>query len=124
MPEPEPLVATTARTERPAWPTRIAPSTRDATLAPTPLVPAAPAQAPQWPAPLQPGVDLSSPPFWASGDAGRVAREAALWTASAREVSGTAGQPAVQAGVQACISCGLSLSATARFCRRCGSRQS
>jgi ribosomal protein L40E len=124
VPESEPLMATTARTERPAWPTRIAPSTRAATLAPTSPIPAAPAQAPQWPAPLQPGVDLSSPPFWASGDAGRVAREAALWTASAREVSGTAGQPAVQAGVQACISCGLSLSATARFCRRCGSRQS
>jgi ribosomal protein L40E len=124
VPEPEPLVAATARTERPAWPTRITPSTRDATLAPTPLIPAAPAQAPQWPAPLRPGVDLSSPPFWASGDAGRMAREAALWTASAREVSGAAGQPAVQAGVQACISCGLSLSATARFCRRCGSRQS
>jgi peptide/nickel transport system permease protein len=26
-------------------------------------------------------------------------------------------------GVQACVSCGLPLSATARFCRRCGSRQ-
>jgi hypothetical protein len=27
-------------------------------------------------------------------------------------------------GVQPCANCGLSLSATARFCRRCGSRQS
>jgi hypothetical protein len=26
-------------------------------------------------------------------------------------------------GVQSCVSCGLSLSATARFCRRCGTRQ-
>jgi ribosomal protein L40E len=26
-------------------------------------------------------------------------------------------------GVQSCVSCGLPLSATARFCRRCGSRQ-
>jgi len=25
--------------------------------------------------------------------------------------------------VRACISCGLSLSANARFCRRCGTRQ-
>jgi ribosomal protein L40E len=124
VPEPEPLVAITALTERPAWPTRIGPSTRDVTPAPTPLIPSAPAQAPQWPAPLRPGVDLSSPPFWASGDSGRVAREAALWTASAQEVSGAAGQPAVQAGVQSCISCGLSLSATARFCRRCGAHQS
>jgi ribosomal protein L40E len=27
------------------------------------------------------------------------------------------------AGIQACLSCGLPLSATARFCRRCGTRQ-
>lgn len=42
-----------------------------------------------------------------------------LWDASAREVA--AGHGAV--AVQSCGSCGLSLSANARFCRRCGSRQ-
>ena len=30
---------------------------------------------------------------------------------------------AAQGGVQPCVSCGLSLSATARFCRRCGTSQ-
>jgi hypothetical protein len=121
---PEPVVAATDRVEVPAWPTLIGPAARDVTPAvPTPVIQSAPVQAPQWPAPLRPGVDLSTPPFWASGDSGRVAREADLWTASAQEVSGATGQPAVQVGVQACVDCGLSLSATARFCRRCGSRQ-
>jgi len=52
-----------------------------------------------------------------------LARAAALrgsfWEASAREVA-SAG---AQVGVQACGQCGLSLSANARFCRRCGTRQ-
>ena len=51
------------------------------------------------------------------------ARQAALhgsfWEASAREVAGAAGQ----VGVGSCGQCGLSLSANARFCRRCGMRQ-
>lgn len=52
-----------------------------------------------------------------------IARQAALrgsfWEASAREVAGAAGQ----IGVQSCGQCGLSLSANARFCRRCGTSQ-
>jgi hypothetical protein len=52
-----------------------------------------------------------------------LARAAALrgsfWEASAREVAGAG----AQVGVQACGQCGLSLSANARFCRRCGTRQ-
>jgi ribosomal protein L40E len=52
-----------------------------------------------------------------------LARAAALrgsfWEASAREVASAGGQ----VGVQACGQCGLSLSANARFCRRCGTRQ-
>jgi ribosomal protein L40E len=49
----------------------------------------------------------------------------ALWAASAQEVlARPAAAPAsVVTGVQPCSSCGLSLSATARFCRRCGTRQ-
>jgi hypothetical protein len=52
-----------------------------------------------------------------------------LWAASAREVlSGSPGpaspaSAAVPATPQPCVSCGLSLSANARFCRRCGTRQ-
>ncbi|MGH2382818.1 MAG: hypothetical protein ACRDG7_16575 [Candidatus Limnocylindria bacterium] len=52
-----------------------------------------------------------------------LARQAALrgsfWEASAREVADAGGQ----VGVQSCGQCGLSLSASARFCRRCGTRQ-
>jgi hypothetical protein len=43
----------------------------------------------------------------------------AFWEASAREVAGAMSQ----VGVQSCGDCGLSLSASARFCRRCGTRQ-
>ncbi len=42
-----------------------------------------------------------------------------FWEASAREVAGAA----ANIGVQNCGQCGLSLSANARFCRRCGTRQ-
>jgi hypothetical protein len=42
-----------------------------------------------------------------------------FWEASAREVASAAGH----VGVQSCGQCGLSLSANARFCRRCGTRQ-
>ena len=44
---------------------------------------------------------------------------AAFWEASAREVAGAMSH----IGVHACGDCGLSLSASARFCRRCGARQ-
>ena len=53
----------------------------------------------------------------------------ALWAASAQQVSSVSEVPQVGAsapkagGVQPCVSCGLSLSANARFCRRCGTRQ-
>jgi ribosomal protein L40E len=41
-----------------------------------------------------------------------------FWEASAREVAAGAAM-----AVQNCGQCGLSLSASARFCRRCGARQ-
>jgi hypothetical protein len=44
---------------------------------------------------------------------------ASMWDASAREVAGGTGS----IGVQNCGGCGLSLSASARFCRRCGAPQ-
>jgi hypothetical protein len=57
----------------------------------------------------------------------RRAADAGLWAASAQEVlaqpaAGARPGPAAS-GVQPCSNCGLSLSATARFCRRCGTRQ-
>jgi hypothetical protein len=41
-----------------------------------------------------------------------------VWAESARGVVSRAGT-----SVQGCVSCGLALSASARFCRRCGTRQ-
>ncbi len=57
----------------------------------------------------------------AAASAGETAahRGASFWEASAREVASATGQ----IGVQNCGQCGLSLSANARFCRRCGTRQ-
>ena len=60
----------------------------------------------QWPA-----VDARSGQIPHRGDA--------MWAASSRDVLDT--RP--ELGVQACVSCGLPLSATARFCRRCGTHQ-
>jgi hypothetical protein len=49
----------------------------------------------------------------------------ALWAASNQELvtaaPSTHGKAA--SGIQPCVSCGLSLSANARFCRRCGTLQ-
>ncbi len=49
----------------------------------------------------------------------RAAAGQRFWEASAREVASAVGH----VGVQNCGECGLSLSANARFCRRCGTRQ-
>jgi hypothetical protein len=54
-----------------------------------------------------------------AGDLGQVAARGAFWDASAHEVSNAISQ----IGVQDCGHCGLSLSASARFCRRCGTPQ-
>jgi hypothetical protein len=60
-------------------------------------------------------------PYRSSGSASPVVRLAggAFWDASAREVAGAASN----VGVRSCAECELSLSATARFCRRCGHPQ-
>jgi hypothetical protein len=72
---------------------------------------------PQWPG-------QSAESFLAARLAARKAGDD-MWAASSIDVLGPApsGGPGIPVGVQACVSCGLSLSATARFCRRCGTRQ-
>jgi hypothetical protein len=142
-PEPEPEAARSDVVEQPTWritaPDPIVPPVIPPAAPPTPppppaqahVPPAASAQPasppdatsdPQWPAtPQWPGAsaDVS---FLAERVAARSAATDALWAASARDV--VAQTPAsVVGGVQPCANCGLSLSATARFCRRCGSRQ-
>ncbi len=56
-------------------------------------------------------------------DAVRSAAKAVGVPAPGSSPVATAPRVAAAAGGQACVNCGLSLSATARFCRRCGTRQ-
>ncbi len=61
-------------------------------------------EAPSWPAPVPP--------------ASRTRGAEAVWAESTRDLLS---RP--ETGVSACFNCGLPLSATARFCRRCGNSQ-
>jgi hypothetical protein len=129
--EPAPAAAEPAREDRieqPTW--RIFAPDPQNPAAPTTLPPAPPAQPsipvqasadPQWPS--RPDVD-ESPSMALLANRARSSSEA-MWAASAREVANApvGVVPAPVAGVQPCSSCGLSLSANARFCRRCGTRQ-
>ena len=122
-PEPGPVVDDVI--PQPTW-QRVAPDPTPAAAPPTdPLVlpataTAEPGSEPQWPAPLgsSPAAGL---PFL-----GRPATPTggleALWAESTKVVAG-ATPDRTATGVQPCISCGLSLSASARFCRRCGTAQ-
>ena len=98
--------------------------------APAPAAPVQPPAAtaqPQWPAAPQwpeqrpaTGLPFLGRPVQPTGGLD------SLWAESNREVASAApapGRPVAPAGVQPCVSCGLSLSATARFCRRCGTAQ-
>jgi hypothetical protein len=140
-PEPEPVVAAEPRVDyvpQPTWQI-VAPDTptTDGVPAPTvqqPTQPPADAVAassePQWPAtPQWPERDASAGLPFLGRPAAATGGIDALWAASAQEVARVsdvpqAGPAAVKpGGVQPCVSCGLSLSANARFCRRCGTRQ-
>jgi hypothetical protein len=127
-PEPEPVAAAAEpetpvrrddRVEIPVW-TIVAPESTEApSVAPAPpMIPAA--DTPEWPTQPQ-----ASAPEWPTVPAFTPAVrppatnriQDALWAASSADLQKAGG------GVQSCVSCGLSLSATARFCRRCGTRQ-
>jgi hypothetical protein len=145
-PEPEPVVAEAAPEPEPApEPRRIIPISETIIRAPRPQQPPAPVQSPADREALaarraqlellgidDPGMGAVSSerrilPYRSSGAAAQPSdllrrtmnASNALWDASAREVA--AARSAV--AVQNCGSCGLSLSASARFCRRCGTRQ-
>jgi hypothetical protein len=140
-PEPEPLAAASATdvVEQPTWRISapeaigpITPTSQPAGEAGVPLQasasPSVPPDSepqwptrPQWPATTTPAAGL---PFLGRPAAPQGGIEA-LWAASNQEVV-TAAPPAPGrkvSGIQPCISCGLSLSANARFCRRCGTHQ-
>ncbi len=61
---------------------------------------------------------------WASRVATARPVESPVWAASSRDILAAAPTgAAAPVGIHSCVSCGLSLSANARFCRRCGTRQ-
>lgn len=105
---------------QPPAPRAASPSTRPAQRpAGQPASP--PAWVPPTRRPAAPSADApATPPAWLppAAPAAPGTAAAALWEESARSVLDRPGS-----GVQACVSCGLPLSATARFCRRCGARQ-
>ncbi len=122
-PEPEPEPIPTTRTPTPGW-TIVAPDGPE-TEAPS-GAPAWPPRAPVYqPPPTSPAAPPPMPgqpgqPSWPTlpPAAFSVPAAQAVWEESSLGVISRPGS-----GVQACVSCGLPLSAAARFCRRCGSRQ-
>jgi hypothetical protein len=118
-----------------------APAPADAIEQPTwrvvaPETPATPPaswpDAPAWPT-AEPGSAQAGPlpgsaaAPWAARLATARPEPTSVWAASTQEVLAAPGPSAAARpgtpAIQACVSCGLSLSANARFCRRCGSRQ-
>jgi hypothetical protein len=140
--EPEPVAAAPEPATEPAPATDVIPQPTWRMVAPdptpeAPIVPPAgpstgiPAAAnardpnaePEWPTRPEWLGSTSSPglPFLNRPAAAQGGIEA-LWAESAREVVAPA-KGRGGGGVQPCVSCGLSLSANARFCRRCGTSQ-
>ncbi len=144
-PEPAPIPTPSRddRVEAPVWQI-VAPETADTTSGATPIPTPQPVESPrpsaqaaptngagqngsgtgpQWPTPA-----TTPPPQWpmpASQPSPQWPTRAAvtpvatdMWAASSQDVLNRPGS-----GVSACVSCGLPLSAAARFCRRCGSSQ-
>jgi hypothetical protein len=144
-PEPEPVPSPIAaepparddRVEQPTWrvvapdlPVAAPPAVPPPTVGPAPAAAppapvqlhATPATEPEWPAAPEWPSTPANVSFLADRAIAQSTVTEALWAASARDVvAQVPGAPA--GGVQPCSNCGLSLSATARFCRRCGSRQ-
>jgi hypothetical protein len=93
----------------------------------TPTAPSAamPSAEPQWPTrPHTPATPPAAGLPFLGGPTAPQGGLGALWAESSREVVSTPSNPGRAVGVvQPCVSCGLSLSATARFCRRCGTPQ-
>jgi len=137
--EPEtPAPAGVDVVEQPAWPATPAKGPEPITAPPPrPAAPTPPAGPPQWPSGprwptgisaghVQPPPQVPPPPLQA-GDplAALMARETtdAMWAASNREILRPVAAVQPTPAIQSCGTCGISLSANARFCRRCGTAQ-
>lgn len=121
--EPEPAAPPTAPS--PAAPT-------DRVVQPvwrTPEAPASPAPqwptGPRWPTGIPTGGAPAPQPPQVDPLAALMARTSteAMWAASSQEILQPAAATPPVAGIRSCGNCGISLSATARFCRRCGTSQ-
>jgi hypothetical protein len=111
-----------APVREPVWPPR-APVYQPPAAEPVqaPARPGRAAPAPQQPAPPPAFVarQAQGPASWPPPAASAAQpTPSSVWDESSRGIIGRPGS-----GVQACVSCGLALSASARFCRRCGTRQ-
>ena len=103
-------------------PGRASSGRRSATRRPVQAPPAPmPAQAPQWPAPAPARLRRQLHAVLGVGRERPGRRELDVWTRV--RPRGRRRRPARSPASSRASSCGLSLSATARFCRRCGSRQ-
>lgn len=101
------------------------PAGPDDLVSPQPVAPSLPAAEPQWPArPEWPAAQASTGLPFLGRPAQPQGGVESLWAASNRELVATPPAPGrTTSGIQPCISCGLSLSANAKFCRRCGTLQ-
>ncbi len=123
--QPEPAQRVGDVVEQPTWHVIAPDSTSD--VAPVDVAAAAtadPGAEPQWP--TRPewlgGRPAAGLPFLNRPAAPEGGLEG-LWAESTRDVVAGPTKGRASTGVRPCASCGLSLSATARFCRRCGASQ-
>ena len=115
QPEPEPITAAVDSVVQPVWPV------------PT-HEPAAPPQwptGPRWPTGVPARTAAAPEATPVDALAALIARRSTdeMWAASSREMLQPVAAVPYAAAVQSCGNCGLSLSANARFCRRCGTSQ-
>ena len=117
-PEPEPRPQPVDVVKQPTWRMVAPDGTAAGEAEPAPPIWTTPSTVTRRPAEPMPTAG------WASRVATARPVESPVWVASSRDVVAAA-RPGVAApvGIHSCVSCGLSLSANARFCRRCGSRQ-
>ena len=132
VPEEPVAAALPATPETPEAPTAEPAGATDHVAQPVwraPADPASPAPqwptGPRWPTGLPTGGTPSSLPPPVDALAALMARNSteAMWAASSLEILQPASAAPTIAAIQSCGNCGISLSATARFCRRCGTPQ-
>ncbi|HEX7398564.1 MAG TPA: hypothetical protein VF302_02265 [Candidatus Limnocylindrales bacterium] len=116
-PEPEREPAPVDVVKQPMWRMVAPDGTAAGEAEPAPPIWATPTSVTRRPADAMPTA------AWASRVATARPVESPVWAASSRDILAAGTGTAAPVGIHSCVSCGLSLSANARFCRRCGTRQ-